>query len=124
MVVNIEMEKKMKNKKSLPNGRKNCPRDNTKLRIVKYLFSKGPVSTASVYEILNHAEIGADDYPYIKKVLNEMINTKWLKVIYSGARGSVKSNYSLCPRGRDAINAVRKLPENNPLKDLDTFYGI
>ena len=53
-------------------GRKYLPRDNTKLLIIKYLLSKDTDTTASLYEILHHSGIAMYDYPYLKKILQEM----------------------------------------------------
>jgi len=120
MVVLIEMKKT----KNLPNGRKNSPRDNTKLKIVKYLYSKEVDTIATVYELLHHAEICMHDYPYLKKMLKEMTDSKWIKIVSSGPKGNEKTNYLLQERGREAVETVKKFSDRHPLKDLDTFYDI
>jgi len=121
MVVLIEMKK---TKRRFPNGRKNSPRDNTKLKIAKYLHSKEIDSLATPYEILHHAGICMHDYPYLKKLLKEMSDSEWIKVVSSGSKGKEKMNFLLQERGRDAVITVRKLSDKHPLKDLDTFYDI
>ena len=63
-----------------PNGRKNLPRDNAKLTIIKYLLSKDTDTTASLYEILHHAGISMYDYPYLKKILKEMVDSGWIRI--------------------------------------------
>ncbi len=88
-MVLIEMKK---TKKRFPNGRKNSPRDNTKLKIAKYLHSKEVDSLATPYEILHHAGICMYDYPYIKKLLREMSDSDWIRAVSSGAKGKEKMN--------------------------------
>ena len=107
-----------------PNGRKNLPRDNAKLIIIKYLFSKDKDTTASLYEILHHAGISSYDYPYLKKMLLEMADSGWITIITSGSKGKEKSNYLLTERGRQILTVVKNLEKNHPILDLDTFYGI
>jgi len=108
----------------LPNGRKNFPRDNTKLRIAKYLFEKECDVSATPYEIIHHASISMHDYPYLKKILNEMVDANWLNGISSGKKTVKKICYVLTERGRNVISFIRNLPVTHPLRDLDTFYGI
>jgi len=106
------------------NGRKNLPRDNTKLIIIKYLLSKDTDTTASLYEILHHAGISMYDYPYLKKILKEMVDSGWIRIIISGSKGKEKSNYLLTERGRQILVLVKNLEKDHPILDLDTFYGI
>jgi len=106
------------------NGRKNLPRDNTKLKIAKYLYSKGIDETASLYELLHHAGISMYDYPYLKKILQEMIGDGWITVMISGIKGKEKSNYLLIERGRKAVITIKNFDNDNPLLDLDSFYDI
>ena len=106
------------------NGRKNLPRDNTKLIIIKYLLSKETDTTASLYEILHHAGISMYDYPYLKKILKEMADSGWIRIIISGSKGKEKSNYLLTQRGRDLFCVVKNFETGHPILDLDTFYGI
>jgi len=106
------------------NGRKNLPRDNTKLIIIKYLLSKDTDTTASLYEILHHAGISSYDYPYLKKILLEMADSGWIRIIISGSKGKEKSNYLLTQRGRDLFCVVKSFEKGHPILDLDTFYGI
>src|SRR3990172_13430060 len=107
-----------------PNGRKNLPRDNAKLTIIKYLLSKGKDTTASLYEILHHAGVSSYDYPYLKKILKEMVDSGWIRIITSGSKGKEKSNYLLTERGRQILVVVKNLEKDHPILDLDTFYGI
>ena len=106
------------------NGRKNLPRDNTKLIIIKYLLSKDKDTTASLYEFLHHAGISSYDYPYLKKILNEMADSGWVRIIISGFKGKEKSNYLLTERGRQILVVIKNLEKDHPILDLDTFYGI
>ena len=106
------------------NGRKNLPRDNTKLIILKYLLSKDTDTTSSLYEILHHAGISSYDYPYLKKILLEMADSGWVRIIISGSKGKEKSNYLLTERGRQILVVVKNLEKDHPILDLDTFYGI
>jgi len=106
------------------NGRKNLPRDNTKLIILKYLLSKDTDTTSSLYEILHHAGISMYDYPYLKKILKEMVDSGWIRIITSGSKGKEKSNYLLTERGRQILVVVKNLEKDHPILDLDTFYGI
>ena len=106
------------------NGRKNLPRDNTKLIIIKYLLSKDTDTTASLYEILHHAGISMYDYPYLNKILLEMADSGWIRIITSGSKGKEKSNYFLTQRGRDLFCVVKSFEKGHPILDLDTFYGI
>ena len=106
------------------NGRKNLPRDNTKLIIIKYLLSKDTDTTASLYEILHHAGISMYDYPYLKKILKEMVDSGWIRIITSGSKGKEKSNYLLTERGGDLFCVVKNFEKGHPILDLDTFYGI
>ena len=107
-----------------PTGRKNLPRDNAKLTIIKYLLSKGKDTAASLYEILHHAGISSYDYPYLKKILLEMADSGWIRIITSGSKGKEKSNYFLTQRGRDLFCVVKSFEKGHPILDLDTFYGI
>src|SRR3972149_5354907 len=106
------------------NGRKNLPRDNTKLIIIKYLLSKDTDTTASLYEILHHAGISSYDYPYLKKILQEMLDSGWIRTVISGSKGKEKSNYLLTERGRQILVVIKNLEKDHPILDLDTFYGI
>ena len=106
------------------NGRKNLPRDNTKLIILKYLLSKDTDTTSSLYEILHHAGIASYDYPYLKKILQEMAISGWIKIMISGSKGKEKSNYVLTERGRDLLVAVKNFEKGHPILDLDSFYNI
>ncbi len=99
-------------------------RDHTKLLIIKYLFSKEIEIATTLYELLHHAGISSYDYPYLKKMLQEMTNSGWIKIITSGSKGKEKSNYLLTERGRVLFNAVKSFEKNHPILDLDTFYGI
>ena len=105
------------------NGRKYLPRDNTKLLIIKYLLSKETDTTASLYEILHHSEIAMYDYPYLKKILQEMADSGWIRIIKSGYEGK-KLNYLLTQRGRDLFISVKSFEKNHPIFDLDCFSGI
>ena len=105
-------------------GRKNRPRDSTKIKITFYLYKKGKDSTASAYELINNSGISSQDYPNMKLILDQMCETKWIKAITSGAEGKVKSNYMLEKRGREIVDHLRLLNEKHPLKDLDAFDGI
>jgi len=104
-------------------GRKNLPRDHTKLLIIKYLISKESNTTASLYEVLHHSGIPMYDYPYLKKIFHEMVDSGWIRIIKSGSKGE-KTNYLLTERGRELINAVKSFEKNHPILDLDSFYGI
>jgi len=106
------------------NGRKYLPRDNTKLLIIKYLLSKDTDATASLYEILHHSGISMYDYPYLKKIFLEMVDSGWIRIIKSGSKGKEKANYLLTERGRELFIAVKSFEKNHPILDLDTFYGI
>jgi len=106
------------------NGRKNLPRDNTKLKIAKYLYSKGIGEAASLYELLHHSGISMYDYPYLKKILQEMIGYGWITVMISGIKGREKLNYFLIERGRKAVLTIKNLDNDNPLLDLDSFYDV
>lgn len=105
-------------------GRKNRPRDNTKIKIVFYLYDKGKDTTASRYELIHHSGISTQDYPNMDLILAQMSETKWIKAITSGAKGKEKSNFMLEKRGREVIEHLRSLPDTHPLKDLDAFDGI
>ncbi len=99
-------------------------RDHTKLLIIKYLFSKDEGSITTLYELLHHAVISSYDYPYLKKILQEMANTGWIRIIKSGYVVREKSNYLLSESGRRLYVAVKGFEKNHPILDLDTFYGI
>ncbi len=99
-------------------------RDHTKLLIIKYLFSKEIGAITSLYELLHHAGISSYDYPYLKKILQEMTDSGWIRTVKSGPKGKEKSNYLLTERGRKLFNAVKCFEKNHPILDLDTFYGI
>jgi len=118
------MKNPSKHRIRVSKGRKNLPRDNTKLTIIKYLLSKDTASTASLYEILHHAGISMYDYPYLKKILQEMKDSGWIKKIVSGPMGREKSHYSLTERGRQILMTVKNFEKNHPIFDLDTFHGI
>ena len=102
------------------NNRRYYSRDRIKLQIVMYLLTKNSDSMSSKYELLHHSKIGMYDYPYLEKILNEMINSRWIKVFYSGML-SKKKYYSLDARGRELIQIIQQLEDNNPLLDLDLF---
>ena len=106
------------------NGRKYLPRDNTKLKIIKYLLSKDKDATASLYEILHHSGISMYDYTYLKKIFHEMVDSGWIRIIKSGSKEKEKANYLLTERGRELFIAVKSFEKNHPILDLDTFYGI
>ncbi len=99
-------------------------RDHTKLLIIKYLFSKEAGTVTTLYELLHHAGISSYDYPYLKKILQEMTDTGWIRIIKSGSIGREKSNYLLSERGRKLFIAIKDFEKNHPILDLDTFYGI
>jgi len=99
-------------------------RDHTKLLIIKYLFSKEADAATTLYELLHHAGISSYDYPYLKKILEKMAGSGWIRVIRSGSKGKEKSNYLLTERGRKLFNAVKGFEKNHPILDLDIFHGI
>jgi len=99
-------------------------RDHTKLLIIKYLFSKEIGAITTLYELLHHAGISNYDYPYLKKILQEMTDSGWIRTVKSGSIGREKSSYLLSERGRRLIIAVKGFEKNHPILDLDTFYGI
>jgi len=99
-------------------------KDHTKLLIIKYLFSKETGALSTLYELLHHARISSYDYPYLKKILKEMADSGWIRIITSGSKGKEKSNYLLTERGRMLFIAVKGFEKNHPILDLDTFYGI
>jgi len=99
-------------------------KDHTKLLIIKYLFSKETGALTTLYELLHHAGISSYDYPYLKKILIEMADSGWIRIITSGSKGREKSNYLLTEIGRRLFIAVKGFEKNHPILDLDTFYGI
>ncbi len=105
-------------------GRKNRPRDSTKIKIAFYLYEKGKDSSASRYELIHHAGISSQDYPNMNTILDQMSGTKWIKAITSGAKGQEKSNYMLEKRGKEIVEFIKSLPVTHPIKDLDAFDGI
>jgi len=98
-------------------------RDHTKLLIIKYLFSKEIDIATTLYELLHHAGISSYDYPYLKKILQEMTDSGWIKIITSGSKGE-KTNYLLTERGRNLFITLKGFERNHPILDLDIFYGI
>jgi DNA-binding PadR family transcriptional regulator len=98
-------------------------RDRIKICIIKYLFEKDNNSMSSKYELLHHSGIGMYDYPYLEKILNEMLDVMWIKVSFSG-NSSKKKYYSLDDRGQEMMQFLYKLESNNPLYDLDLFVDI
>jgi len=106
------------------NVRKNLPRDNTKLMVIKYLLSKHKDTSASLYEILHHSGIPTHDYTSLKRTFLEMVDSKWIRIILSGSKGKEKSNYLLTERGRQLFNTVKSFEKNHPILDLDAFRGI
>jgi len=64
------------------------------------------------------------DYPYLKKILHEMDDSGWIRIIKSGSIGKEKANYLLTQRGRVLFIAVKSFEKNHPILDLDSFYGI
>jgi len=99
-------------------------KDHTKLLIIKYQFSKDAGTVTTLYELLHHAGISSYDYPYLKKILQEMADSGWIRIIKSGSLGSEKLNYLLTTRGRKLFMAVKDFEKNHPLLDLDIFHGI
>ena len=98
-------------------------RNHTKLLIIKYLFSKETGTVTTLYELLHHAGISSYDYPYLKRVLKEMADSGWIRIIRSGSKGE-KSNYSLSERGKKLIMTVKGFEKNHPILDFDIFFGI
>ena len=105
-------------------GRKNLPRDHTKLLIIKYLISKDTGVTTTLYELLHHAGISMYDYPYLKKILQEMIDNGWIRTTTSGAKGKEKSNYLMTARGRQVLMTIKSFERDHPILDLDIFRDI
>ena len=99
-------------------------RENTKLLIIKYLISKDAGTITTLYELLHHASISSYDYPYLKRILKEMADTGWIKIISSGTKGNEKPKYLLSERGRKLFNTVKGFEKNHPILDLDIFHGI
>jgi len=99
-------------------------RDHTKLLIIKYLFSKEAGTVTTLYELLHHAGISSYDYPYLKKILEKMADSGWIRTITSGSKGKEKLNYLLTSRGRKLFMAVKDFEKNHPILDLDSFHGI
>lgn len=64
------------------------------------------------------------DYPYLKKILQEMEYSGWIRIIKSGSKGKVKANYLLTGRGRELFISLKSFEKNHPIFDLDTFNGI
>ena len=64
------------------------------------------------------------DYPYLKKILKEMDDSGWIRIIKSGSIGKEKANYLLTQRGRELFIAVKSFEKNHPILDLDCFSGI
>lgn len=104
-------------------NRRYFSRDRIKICIVQYLFGKDHNSMSSKYELLHHSGIGMYDYPYLEKILNEMIRMQWIRISYSG-NSSEKKYYSLDNRGHKLMHIIHKTKKDNPLFDLDLFIGI
>jgi len=104
------------------NPRKNKSRDWSKIKIILYLFSKTKSAVATPYEIIHHAGIAMLDYVFLKILLQEMVDCKWLKIIPTGYTG--KANYQLDERGRKTSEIILKWPRDYPLRDLDTFSDV
>jgi len=102
--------------------RKNKPRDWSKIKVTLYLFSKAKSAVTTPYEIIHHAGIAMLDYVFIKILLQEMVDCKWIKIIPTGYKE--KANYQLDDRGRKASEIILNWPKDYPLRDLDTFSDI
>ena len=98
-------------------------KDHTKLLIIKYLFSKEKEVATTLYELLHHAGISSYDYNYLKRILQQMNQSGWIKIITSGSKGE-KTNYLLTETGRNLFITLKSFDKNHPILDLDTFYGI
>jgi len=112
--------KKIQEKNSIKQTKRRN-RDHTKIMIIKYLFSKNKDEMASLYEILHHGGISMLDYPYLKKILQEMIDSGWIRTITSGPNRREKQHYALTERGRQFFISIKGFEKSHPLWDLDTF---
>jgi len=104
------------------NPRKNKSRDWSKIKIALYLFSKAKTAIATPYEVIHNSGVAMLDYIFLRVLLQEMVDCKWLKIIPSGSKG--KANYQLDDRGRKASQIILELPKDHPLRDLDTFSDL
>jgi len=102
--------------------RKNKPRDWSKIKIALYLFSKAKNAVTTPYEVIHNSGVAMLDYIFLRVLLQELVDCKWLKIIPSGSKG--KANYQLDERGRKASQIILGLPKDHPLRDLDTFSDI
>ena len=75
-------------------GRKNRPRDSTKIKIAFYLYEKGKDSSASRYELIHHAGISSQDYPNMNTILDNIAYVCTNCSEYSFLKKCVKCNNS------------------------------
>ena len=95
-------------------------RDNTKLKIINYLGSKGDNGTIK-NDIMLNANLPTQQGKHFGGIMNELVELEWIIRVPL----SQSYLYKISPIGRDVIKKMKEILENDhPLKDLDTFKGI
>ena len=101
-----------------PEKREQFPRDNTKLKVIDYLYFK---EGATRNEISKNAKIKTQSDDNFKIILDEMVEIKWL------AKMQTKdvTIYTVQKEGKEALDHVKELiKKQHPLSKLSTFREI
>ena len=111
-----------KSVRKLVKSRINLPRDNTKLKIVNYLYTKS--QGARRYEIQHKAGIRKQEPGEFKKFLAEMIESDWIKEVKLDISGGMEI-YQITDNGKNAVDKAKELlRSNHPLTKLHAFSDI
>lgn len=96
-------------------------RDNTKLKITNYLYSKGEVG-AIRNDIISNTSLPVQQWTNFDGILNELVEWEWI------TKSPVSSKIYLCKitqNGRKVIEKIRQIiDEKHPIKYLDAFDEI
>lgn len=102
--------------------RTNLPRDNTKLKVIKYLSETKDGATR--YNIAQHAEIKKQEDYNFELILDELVEVEWISKVTLQVYGTT-TIYKIKDRGREALStAIKLLSEQHPLSNLQAFKDL
>jgi len=111
-----------KSVRKIATSRINLPRDNTKLKIASYLYTKSQGARRN--EIQHKAGIRKQEPSEFKRFLSEMIESGWIKEVKFDISGGIEI-YQITEDGKSAVDKAKELLRNNhPLTKLHTFNDI
>lgn len=96
-------------------------RDNTRLRIINYLFSKGDYGK-NRSDIMHNAKLSTQQWGNFDDTINDLVGLQWITKVPISSKSYI---YKISETGRNVIKKTLEIIEDkHPIKDLDAFNEI